>query len=333
MGIADILLLKADLPEGWIDLGVGEAHLTRKVLIDVLGKNVQLDIPFRLNSLQYPKAKGDAGLVKILQEKHNTEHIVVTNGAKQGIAAALYAMKVLRSANNIYTPTPYWLSFPTLIRQAALNFVQQPEDADAVIIAAPNNPDGALYDWQKYLHLKESGKPIIFDFAYNTPQYVKEVLTYTGDIHVYSCAKMYGLAGIRVGYAVCKDRDTCSKMEEFAEITTCGVSLLSQYLVEEIEKYFKKNPYLQESFYSICKTHLETNRKIARTIDNEILDTSLITDYGIFCLLKKGASVDKVVKNKIKLIDGSAFGVPGYLRMSLGVEPHALQEAVNRLNA
>jgi len=334
MGVVDMMLLKTDPPEGWIDLGIGEAHLTRDMLIKATCWMGGFDIADRMEDMQYPRAKGEKGLLKFLQEKYNTDHVVITTGAKHAVSGALYALKNAKGIQKVYVPKPHWLSFPTLIRHEGLIRVDNLEEADAVIFTSPNNPDGHLVKPELLAQVKQRGIPIIFDYAYNVPQYLdgESVLPHDGDVHAYSYAKTYGLSGVRVGYVVCRDIDICTQIEEFVEITTSGVALPSQWFIELIERYIQSDERVRNEFYTSCRQQLEINRKIVRTINPEVLDTSNVSNYGMFVFLKGGPKVEKVEQAKVKLIEGEAFGIPGYYRLSLGVNPSMLQEAVDRIN-
>src|SRR4051812_4378156 len=70
------------------NLAVGEPFfLSNHTLPKVLGSTEEIDL-----DPTYPKLGGDADLLKELRLRHRGQHIVITNGAKQALFAALYAL-------------------------------------------------------------------------------------------------------------------------------------------------------------------------------------------------------------------------------------------------
>jgi aspartate/methionine/tyrosine aminotransferase len=100
--------------------------------------------------LLYPAFAGEADLLKLLRAMYPGKHVVVANGAKQALLAAIHAIKVDRPCvTKLFHTYPYWPSYPTLARMSGLAFESdwqvghRASDPKYITInTAPNNPDG-----------------------------------------------------------------------------------------------------------------------------------------------------------------------------------------------
>ena len=91
--MSHLLLTKPNLPDGWIDVSIGEAHLVRQNLLDIFQISGELELGYlKDKDLIYPDPTGYQPLVDHLEDKHNAP-VIITNGAKQGLGAAFYALK------------------------------------------------------------------------------------------------------------------------------------------------------------------------------------------------------------------------------------------------
>lgn len=328
----DMMLARGQLPEGWIDLAIGEPEVVRKNLITVLNKTKfnPLLASNNLNSHIYPPSEGVPQLVEFLKQKHGYKYVVITVGAKQGISAALHAVKGKRKSLKIYVPTPYWLSFPALFEKEGVKMTHKVSESKVVLLTDPNNPDG------KSPTVNTKNKTVIFDGAYHSQQYLApgKQVEKIGDIQIFSFAKMYGLSGLRVGYVCTDNQKYFEAMREYMEIMTMGVSTPSQYSVLALEEWFQANKQYKKYFNDLCLRDLGLNRIKLRELNKDILDTSEISRKGMFAFLKKGKEFDKIAKEaKVAVVDGEPFGQEGYVRINLAVDTTKFSEAINNLNS
>jgi len=84
-----------------------------------------------------------------------------------------------------------------------------PADADIIILGQPNNPDGRLWstaEMKDYLaHVKSRAGFLVIDEAFADPLAGASFMAHAGDealIILRSVGKFYGLAGLRVGFAI-----------------------------------------------------------------------------------------------------------------------------------
>jgi aspartate/methionine/tyrosine aminotransferase len=334
-------LIRKTLAPDVIDLCVGEAHLIRKALVETF--------PLELFTLRdvdvhcdYQQPEGYPPLVELLEARHGAP-VVITSGAKQGLAACFYAAKCM-GVTGVTMRAPYWSQMPAAVEIMGLTpvFDDEPERGCAHLLVSPNNPDGYITS-PEHARLMRSrcaafGVPLIHDAAYHTPTYTNDAvrtdpLPELSDTSVWSAAKMYGLSGLRVGWVACKDPAFKQHVCEYVEATTVGVSLLSQKVIHHIITYDARASQARERFHQRARNLLANARATVAGIDPGVLDTSGVTQSnGMFGWFKVGPKFD-ADRARIHVAPGVAFGYPDRVRLNIAVEPELLREAVKRLNA
>lgn len=330
-------LARLDLGPGWIDLGYGEPVSIREIFIKHVG-GVFLMPPCEefLNSTYQPP-KGLPKLVALLEEKYGCD-IVVCNGARHGIAAIMHALKK-QGHQECLIHSPYWTSTPNIIKSqglgvATINTAINP--SSVFLLTSPNNPDGFEVSNEELRLMKEEaskdGVKFIHDAAYYTPIYSNEETNQViADATIFSFAKMWGLSGLRVGYIAVKDKTLLQGVIEHVEQSSSGVSTASQQIAYEIEHFFKHNPEKLDLFYAECRNDLEKCREELKKLNPEYLELQQCNSNSMFAWCKKGPKFD-FIKSKVNVIDGEAFGKPGYVRLNIAVGVETIKNAVRRLN-
>jgi aspartate aminotransferase len=160
------------------------------------------------------------------------EQISVGAGGKQVLFNALLA--TLNAGDEVIIPTPYWVSYPDIVRlgggepvfvatSAANGFRVRPEDLEAaitprtkwLIFNSPSNPSGAAYEWDQLRALTEvllrhpqvwvmtddMYEHLVYDgFRFATVAEVEPEL-YERTLTVNGVSKAYAMTGWRIGYA------------------------------------------------------------------------------------------------------------------------------------
>lgn len=333
--MSEILLAKPKLPEGWIDVSVGEPHVVR----DVLLKTFDLDlthypIPTVERMHEYPPPTGYQPLVEFLQDKHGAP-VIITNGAKQALGASFYALKRM-GKKSVGMRSPYWALIPPLVRMHDLHPLLQVEGADAALCLLPNNPDGFSGDpvWLEQ-YCRENKMPLIHDAAYYTHVYLPRDrdLRQFGDVQIYSISKMFGLSGLRLGYVVCPNPEFYRYIQEYMEAMTVGVSVIPQIFLEGLLKTMDRNPNLLKEFEVESAEALSASKQIVSYLDPEVLEvpTNVKVNPGMFGWFKMGSKCN-FAKARVNAIDGALFGTPGMVRMNLAFNVGQMSEIVDRLN-
>lgn len=316
----------------WIDLSFGEPAVVLNSLfrnLNRVGSPIKMPSFQELNTYVYQPACGKTELVSLLEDKYKAK-VVITNGAKHGLSAALYAFKS-KGISTIWYDSPYYPANPGLVKTAGLTW-SEAQISDSYLLTSPNNPDGnnlpnhdlASLSWQK---------PTIHDAAYYSPIYLPEgqEVEPHGDIQIFSASKMYGLSGLRVGYVVCRNDDFYSSLVEHVETTTAGVSVMSQDMVRNIELTLKQNPTWHADFVKEARKAISLSRAELSKLDPDVLTLEPCQTNSMFAWCKVGPALD-YKSAKVYLLPGDIFGKSGYVRLNIAYPVELISEAVSRLN-
>lgn len=339
--MADILLAKPNLPEGWIDCSVGEPHVVRENLVKIFELSVY-ELPNVPKMYEYPLPNGYGPLVQLLEKKHKAP-VVITNGAKQALGACFYVLKKI-DWNHCEEKSPHWALIPPLAEVHGINMIHANgpcvEDDSPFLLLAPNNPDGHCETPEQLVELskqyKDSDLPLIHDAAYYTHVYLPPTLALPsiGDVQVYSISKMLGLSGLRLGYVVCPNQEFYKLILNYMETMTVGVSVQPQIFLYDLLRRMEGYPTKAQQFEGQSYHDLQQSKKIIQKVSPEILEVSAGFEQtpGMFGWFKVGPKAD-FTKSKINVISGDLFGVPGMVRMNLAFNSETMEEIVRRLNS
>lgn len=202
------------------------------------------------------KFKGDNGL------EYNPSQIVVSTGAKQSLANTFLA--ILNPGDEVIVSTPYWVSYPELIKLADGKpvFVEGDEKSNykftkenlekavtaktkAIVLNTPNNPTGTIYNKEELEVIADFAKKyniiIISDEMYEKLIYDNENHisiaslskdAYERTIVINGLSKSYAMTGWRIGY--CAAREKIAKlMISIQSHVTSNVCSITQYAALE----------------------------------------------------------------------------------------------------
>ena len=181
--------LYGGLPEDWIDLSTGINPVPYPI------------IPFSADDFQrLPSTSAHNNLIAAAREFWsipNTAHVVATAGA----SAAIAALPSLLPPSQVAIPHPTYHEHQAAFTAAGWRVCDSAQTVQVVV--HPNNPDGRLW------RAKELTRPIcIIDesFCDVTPQdsLIAEA-SKPGRIILKSFGKFWGLAGLRLGFAIGSD--------------------------------------------------------------------------------------------------------------------------------
>ncbi|MEJ5186054.1 MAG: histidinol-phosphate transaminase [Candidatus Geothermincolales bacterium] len=203
----------------------------------------------------------------------------------------------------------------------------------AVFLCSPHNPTGTTVSEDEFAYLLEKtadGCLVILDEAY--VEYVDEdafwdSLGYLrGNPHLLvtrTFSKIYGLAGLRVGYALC--------WPEVREI------------LEKVKLPFNVNRLAQEAALAALEDaqHVERSRevnsrgkeKIYRILEE--LGVFYVASQANFILVKdpgRGDLFERLLRQGVIVRDGAALGMPGHVRITVGDDEQnaRLEEALRK---
>ena len=202
------------------------------------------------------KFKDDNGL------EYNPSQIVVSTGAKQSLANTFLA--ILNPGDEVIVSTPYWVSYPELIKLADGKpvFVEGYEKSNykftkenlekavtaktkAIVLNTPNNPTGTIYNKEELEVIADFAKKyniiIISDEMYEKIIYDNENHisiaslskdAYERTIVINGLSKSYAMTGWRIGYCATSEK-IAKLMISIQSHVTSNVCSITQYAALE----------------------------------------------------------------------------------------------------
>jgi len=303
------------------------------------------------------------------QLEYGMKQVMVSCGCKQTLYNL--AQAVLNESDEVIIPAPYWVSYPDIVKLAGGNpvfinadieqgFKITPRQLEAAITArtrlifinSPSNPSGVHYAPEELAELgailQRHPKIIVAtDDIYEhmlwegTP--FKNILNvcpalYERGVVLNGVSKAYAMTGWRIGY-VAGPEQLIQKMKTIQSQSTSNPSSISQYAALaaiEGDQTFTKE---------VVKTLKERHDFVYKALQ-EIDGIKCLPCQGTFYILPKvqevmtrlGINSDVefseflIDEAKIAVVPGSAFGAPGYVRVSFATSMENLEKAMERLH-
>lgn len=290
-----------------------------KTKVDGLGFARHLGYQFRPSSLLKEE-------IKLLHENVRNANItqkdvVIGNGAKQVLYAAMYAMQRVYGYEFVTASSPYFPRFPKMAELAGLHWASRWTDESLQIITSPNNPDGKLQD--------SVGPNLIHDLVYNWPQYVSiGVIPEDREIMVFGLSKATGHASTRIGWALVRNPKLVEAMEEYIEFTTSGVSIEAQESAFSIIKHCNS---AMVSPFSWGASILNTRWKHIHTLSYRF-PFEIESSNGMFMWLKLKDRDKFFADRNILFTPGESCGSDEYhARLNIGCSNSDFELLIDRL--
>lgn len=305
------------------------------------------------------------------QLSYAPDQILVSCGAKHSLYNLFVCL--LNAGDEVIIPAPYWVSYPDMVKLAdavpviikaddSQHFKITPAQLEAaitpktrlVVLNSPSNPTGVSYSKAELQALgkvlaKYPNIAIVSDDIYEHTSWNKEPFSnilmacpelYERTIIVNGVSKAYAMTGWRIGYAAGPTK-LISAMKKIQSQSTSNPTSIAQVAAEAAlngdqscittmtKAYKERHDYIlaelqampgvrclpsDGTFYSF--PNMEEVIAKAPNINNDIE----LADY----LLSEA---------EIALVPGSAFGAPGYLRISYATSMEKIKEAMKRMKA
>ena len=299
---------------------------------------------------------------------YDLNQITVGTGGKQVLYNAF--MATVNKGDEVIIPAPYWVSYPDIILLAGGkpkivkcdekdNFkltAQKLKNAISkktkwIILNSPSNPTGSSYSKSEIKEiaevLKKNKKVYILsddiyehitydDFKFSTIAEIKELKDRT--LTMNGVSKSYSMTGWRIGYAA-GPVEIIKAISKIQSQSTSNPSSISQAAAVEA--------------LNGTQDFIKTRADSFKERRNFVVD-SLNNIKGITCLKPEGAfyvfpSCKGLLNKKTKLksdtefvqkllekanvavVQGSAFGLPGYFRISYATSMENLKKAMERI--
>ena len=304
------------------------------------------------------------------QIEYTPDQIVVSNGAKQSIANAMYSL--VNPGDEVIVFTPYWVSYAAIVQltegvpvylEGGIEndfkaTAQQLEEAitdktKVVIYSSPSNPTGSVFSRQEMTELASvlSRHPEVYVIA----DEIYEYINYTGEhvsmasfpemyartITVNGFAKGFAMTGWRVGYIAAPKwiAKACTKMQ--GQITSANCSIAQRAALTALTEDLGPT-------FAMTEEYLSRRDLVMRLLD-EIPGITTRLPQGAFYFFpdisEYFGKTDGVttIKNSddfclylldeahVALVTGAAFGAPNCVRISYAASEENLREAIRRI--
>lgn len=346
-----------------VHLGGGEpVELAPKGAVEAMLKKVQS------GKIKYSPASGlpelKAAVCAYTKEHYGKEitnaNVIITGGAKQAIYNFL--LSAVNPGDEVIFPAPYWVSYPEMVRLVGgVPVVVRPAqgikvsieeikaaitpNTKAIMFNSPNNPSGVLFEAEFIKELVElceqknlwlmtddiyhqlvfGGKKAPSPFAYaKNPDNI---------VAINGVSKLFGLTGLRIGWAVSTNTEMIKSMGRMQAQTTSCTSDISQ--VGALAALKEDTDFIK----TLQKT-LEANRDILINELKQIPNIKInISDGTFYCLVdfsyynKSSLEMSAFLLEKVLVatMPSAPFGIDGYLRISYCAGKENIVEGIKRI--
>lgn len=294
---------------------------------------------------------------------YDDNQIAVGCGAKQVIFNAFTAS--LRPGDEVVIPAPYWASYPDMVKMCGGNPVIVPtapengfrltpemlagalnERTRWVVLNAPGNPSGTLYSHDELRGLADVLERfpqtfVMSDDIYSHIRYTSGAYAtlaavapklFERTLLVDGVSKAYAMTGWRVGWG-CGPENLINAITSVQSQNCTQTSTLSQ--LAAIAALSGPQGFLEERT-AIYRQRRDAALAVLRACS--VLE--VVEPDGAFYLFPKVKGLSDDSKQALLLLEagvatvpGSAFGMPGHLRLSFATDEALLVEGCRRLVA
>ena len=287
-------------------------------------------------------------------------NVLISAGAKQALFNFLLA--AVTAGDEVIFAAPYWVSYPEMVKMAGgTPVIVRPQtglqvtakqilDAvtpktKAILLNSPCNPSGQIYgeDFIKtivefaeqndiFLVMDDIYHQLVFDgnTVPNPCAYAKEGKNL---VIINGVSKLYGLTGLRIGWAVSARKDLIAAMGRMqAQSTSCNSDLSETAAAAALTGD-------QSCIADMCRV-LEDNRnallKELALIPHVHVQKPAGTFYSFVDFSHYNTSSEQLAqflleKALVAVVPGKAFGADGYLRISFCADKASIIEGVRRI--
>ncbi len=300
---------------------------------------------------------------------YSEDQILVSCGAKHSLYNLMQAL--LNDGDEVVVPAPYWVSYPDMARLAGAEPViiktgieQQfkiskeqlkgviSEKTRLFIINSPSNPTGACYSPEELRELAEvllehPDIIIVTDDIYEHILWGQDKFQnilnvcpelYAQTVVVNGVSKAYSMTGWRIGY-VGGPLELINAMKKIQSQSTSNPTSIAQvaaqaalegdqsYINESMGIFKERHDYVFEHLNKLNGVNCEQSQGtfyifpdfngVLEQLDDINNDVELAEYF--------------LEKAEVAMVPGSAFGAPGYMRISFATSMENLKEGISRL--
>ncbi|WP_435318052.1 pyridoxal phosphate-dependent aminotransferase [Haloarchaeobius sp. TZWSO28] len=290
-------------------------------------------------------------------EQYEAENIIVTPGAKQALYEVIQAL--IDDGDEVVLLDPAWVSYEAMVKMAggSLNrvdlsdseFQLEPalddlaaavsDETELLVVNSPSNPTGAVYSDAALEGVRDLA--VEHDFAVISDEIYKEItygveMTSLGTLEgmedrtitVNGFSKAYSMTGWRLGYFAAPEELVSEAGKLHSHSVSCATNFVQHAGVEALQNTDEAVAEMADAFE-----------------DRRDLLVDLFAEHGVDVAVPDGAfymmlPVDEddtawcegaIEDAHVATVPGSAFGTPGYARLSYAASEERLREGVERL--
>ena len=300
---------------------------------------------------------------------YSVNEVMVSSGGKQVFYNL--CQTILNNGDEVIIPTPYWVSYPdiVLLADATPVFIEAeleqefkitPEQLESsinantklLVLNSPSNPTGAVYTkseieslgavLERHPHVNVISDDIYEHIRWEDDEFVNIAMACPNlkdrTIILNGVSKAYAMTGWRIGYAAGSE-EIIKAMKKIQGQSTSNPSSISQAAALEaisgdqsfinmmVKAFERRHNFLVDGLNAIDGIECPQSRgafysfpRVQGLIDRLGLKDDV--EFSTYCL-------DKI---SLALVPGSAFGAPGYVRLSFATRMDNLKLAIERLS-
>lgn len=322
---------------------------------------------------KYTPASGTDQLKDIICEKFSKENnlkykpyqIVVSCGAKHSLYNITQV--ICNEGDEIILPSPYWLSYPEMVKLAGAKpvFIKTDEkdnfkisakalkkaitrNTKALILNSPSNPTGSVYNIDELRDIAktvvEKNILVISDEIYENIIFDKKKHAsiaslgqdiFNNTIVVNGVSKSFAMTGWRIGYAASVKEDIMSAIKNLQSHSTSNPASISQAAACRAIK-------TRDDSVEDMRIEFEKRRDYIFERINNIKGLSCLKPEGafyVFCKIEnEGLSsmdlAERLLEEiKVAVVPGKVFGSDRHIRISFATSMDNLKRGMDKIEA
>ena len=293
-------------------------------------------------------------------DQYGPENVMVTPGGKQALFELFQTLT--QEGDEVVLLDPAWVSYEAMAKiagadlkrvdTAAHDFQLEPaldelaetvsDDTDMLVVNSPGNPHGAVYGDGALEGVRDLA--VEHDFLVISDEIYDEI-TYDGieqtslgaldgmedrTLTLNGFSKAYAMTGWRLGYFAAPEEIVDQAGKVHGHSVSCATNFVQHAGIEAIRNTDGAVAEMRDAFES---------RRDFLVEEFESRGVEISEPKGAFYMMLPVADDDQawcddaISNAHVATVPGSAFGTPGYARISYANSKERLQEAIDRLEA
>ncbi|WP_331236517.1 pyridoxal phosphate-dependent aminotransferase [Natronorarus salvus] len=343
-----------------VDLSVGEPDFPTPANVIEAGKRAMDE-----GQTGYTPSKGIPELREAIAEKltadgadYASDEVIVTPGGKQALYEVFQTL--IQEGDEVVLLDPAWVSYEAMAKLAGgeltrvdlarHEFALEPaldmlstvitDETALLVVNSPSNPTGAVYSEAALKGVRdlavEHDVTVISDEIYERITYDREAISLASldgmrerTITINGFSKAYSMTGWRLGYLAAPEKLVSEAGKLHSHSVSCATNFVQHAGVEA----------LRNADDSVAEMVAAFEARRALVVDLlEDRNVSVSVPQGAFYLMVPVEPNDQawcenaLSEAHVATVPGSAFGAPGYARLSYANSEERLREAVDRLS-